>query len=73
MEREAGFRNRHDKNFEYPFYKDCKNKETIKKSDLCFQTSCSTILPCFVKYRYGYEEKDTLNKHINENCFFNYI
>ena len=66
-EREAGWR---------PMQQQCYTANHIPKPDPvpehCFQTACSTILPCYPKYLAKYADKNSLDIMINNACVVQY-
>jgi len=66
-EREAGWRPRFDN-----CYKMTDPIQDTPYAKLCFQSSCSTIYPCFTPYDRVSNEREILNKEINNNCVVQY-
>ena len=66
-EREAGWRPRLDNCY--------KITEPIKDAPYpkhCFQSSCSTIYPCFANVNKTFSDRQNLDEVINENCLVQY-
>lgn len=66
-EREAGWRPRFDN-----CYKFTEPMQEVPYPKHCFQTSCSTIYPCFSSYDKTFNDREILNKMINDNCVVQY-
>lgn len=67
MEREAGWR---------PVQNSCYHMNRVLKPreypNHCFETACSTVLPCFPKYERKYEDKVALDIQLNNTCVNEY-
>ena len=63
LEREAGYRKMNDL---------CYEIVSTKKPDVlpehCFETACTTILPCRPSYLVKYADKDKLEVMLNRSC-----
>lgn len=69
MEREAGFRLRHDNCYrlvESP----CKIKEPYPIH--CYEVPCSTVFPCYPNYLDKYSDRNAMNVMINNKCISDY-
>lgn len=66
-EREAGWRPRHDH-----CYKFSEPMQEVVVPDLCFQSACSTIYPCFKDYNRIFKDRETLDNITNNNCNIHY-
>jgi len=69
IEREAGFRPRHDRCYsvETP-----PSREKSPYPNHCFETSCSTVFPCYPSYLAKYSDRDALNVQLNKACIVQY-
>ena len=62
MEREAGWRKRHDRCYQ-PTY-----SYTPSYPKHCFQAGCSTVYPCYPEYLRKYSDKDEMDIMLNKLC-----
>ena len=67
LEREAGWRPRHDNCYKLP---PVNNPEVYP--DHCFEVACSTTYPCYPKYLQKIADRDALNLVINKSCIQQY-
>lgn len=66
-EREAGWRHRFDN-----CYKIEEPIQDVPYPKHCFQTSCSTIYPCSSSYNKTFNDREIIDKMINDNCIVQY-
>ena len=66
-EREAGWRPRHANcyNLTHPIYKS-------EKPNHCFESACSTVVPCYPKYLNKFSDKEALDVILNKACIPQY-
>lgn len=67
MEREAGWRPRHDTCYEV-----IAPAQPSTDPHHCFEVPCTTTLPCYPKYLTKYADKDSLDVMINTACIPQY-
>lgn len=66
IEREAGFRKRHDDCYEPTIHYD-----TIPPSNLCYESACSVVYPCYPAYLRKYSDKEQMDVMLNRTCVIN--
>jgi hypothetical protein len=68
LEREAGWRPRHDK-----CYKVQPSIDTVSSyPDHCFEAPCSTVFPCYPKYLKKHSDKEAMAVLLNKACIVQY-